>query len=219
MPQGANGARTTKERQVERSNKDRGAVFTGAGGVPDRAGGDEPSGGGGQVQDSNQDDLQPRGDTDPNSSIADRSSLASPYASALSVAGLRQGRVLDVNLQINAYSHACAEDLDVLLVGPSGRNAVAMSDMPGCTNVQNVNLTLDDEGAGSWSAPLVSGTSYVPTDNDVQGLDAFPVPPRAAGPSSPLSTRPSLAGAMHPMRMMPPGGMSYIGWRLIHRVA
>jgi hypothetical protein len=111
-----------------------------------------------------------------NSSIADRSGPASPYPSALSVAGLGQDRVLDVNLKINDYSHACAEDLDVLLVSPSGRNAIAMSDMPGCTNVQNVNLTLDDEGAGSWSAPLVSDASYVPTDNDTQGLDPFPAP-------------------------------------------
>ncbi len=56
----------------------------------------------------------------PNSSITDRSGPASPYPSALSVAGPRQGRVLDVNLQINNYSHTCAEDLDVLLVGPPG---------------------------------------------------------------------------------------------------
>jgi subtilisin-like proprotein convertase family protein len=119
----------------------------------------------------------------PDSSIADRIGPASPYPSALSVAGLRKGRVLDVNLQINNYSHTCAEDLDVLLVGPSGRNAIAMSDMPGCTNVQNVNLTLDDEGASTWPSPLVSG-AYVPTDNDAPGNDAFPAPP--SGGSAPL---------------------------------
>jgi hypothetical protein len=118
----------------------------------------------------------------PDSSIADRIGPASPYPSALSVAGLRKGRVLGVNLQINNHSHTCAEDLDVLLVGPSGRNAIAMSDMPGCTNVQNVNLTLDDEGASTWPSPLVSG-AYVPTDNDAPGNDAFPAPP--SGGSAP----------------------------------
>ncbi len=56
-----------------------------------------------------------------------------------------------------------------------------MSDMPACTNVHGVNLTLDDEGASSWPVPLVSGT-YVPTDNDAPGIDAFPAPPGGSAP-------------------------------------
>jgi hypothetical protein len=86
-----------------------------------------------------------------------------------------------VNLQINNYSHTCAEDLDVLLVGPSGRNTIPMSDMPACTNVQGVNLTLDDEGASSWPVPVVSG-AYAPTDNDAPGLDTFPAPQGGSAP-------------------------------------
>jgi subtilisin-like proprotein convertase family protein len=110
------------------------------------------------------------------------SSIASPYPSEVSVAGLRKGRALDVNLKINAYNHTCAEDLDVLLVSPGGRNAIPMSDMPACSTIQDVNLTLDDEGASSWPVPLTSGT-YVPTDNDTLGNDAFPAP--ASGGSAP----------------------------------
>ena len=127
----------------------------------------------------------------PDSSIADNSGPASLYPSAISVAGLRQGRVLDVNLHINNYSHTCAEDLDALLVGPSGRNAIPMSDMPGCTSVQSVNLTLDDEGSASWPVPLVSGT-YVPTDNDALGIDAFPAP-SSGGSAPPQDGGPALS--------------------------
>ena len=118
----------------------------------------------------------------PDSSISTRDGVGAPYPSEVSVGGLKKGRVLDVNLQINAYNHTCAEDLDVLLVGPGGRNAIPMSDMPACSNIQGVKLTVDDEGAGSWPVPLVSGT-YVPADNDAPGNDAFPAP--ASGGSAP----------------------------------
>ena len=79
----------------------------------------------------------------------------------------------------------------MLLVGPSGRNAVPMSDMPGCSNVQGLNLTLDDEGESSWPAPLVSGT-YVPTDNDAPGNDPFPAPP-SGGSLPPQDGGPALS--------------------------
>lgn len=127
----------------------------------------------------------------PDSNNTSREGVAVPYPSEVSVAGLRKGRILDVNLKINDYSHTCAEDLDVLLVSPGGRNAIPMSDMPACTNAQGVNLTLDDEGASSWPVPLVSGT-YTPTDNDATGNDAFPAPP-SGGSAPPQDGGPALS--------------------------
>ena len=84
MTQGANGALTTKEREDERSGKGGGAVFTvgGAGGLPARAGGDDPAEAAGRYKTvtktfSNlEEEIQI-----PNSSVADRSDPASPYAS------------------------------------------------------------------------------------------------------------------------------------------
>jgi subtilisin-like proprotein convertase family protein len=133
----------------------------------------------------------PAGVQTPDAANSSREGIAAPYPSEVSVAGLRKGRVLDVNLKINDYSHTCAEDLDVLLVSPGGRNAIPMSDMPACSAIQGVNLTLDDEGASPWPAPLVSG-AYVPTDNDATGNDAFPAPP-GGGSAPPQDGGPALS--------------------------
>ena len=117
----------------------------------------------------------------PHPSVTTREGPASPYPAEISIGGLKGGRILDVNLKINGYGHTCLEDVDALLVGPRGQNVVAMSDVPSCGSGTGINLTLDDEGAGSWPVPLTSGT-YRPADNDAPGIDMFPAP---AGGSEP----------------------------------
>lgn len=107
------------------------------------------------------------------SDTASREGTARPYPAEVSATGFKKGRILDVNLKLNGYSHTCPED--VLLVGPTGRDAIPMSDMPSCSAIDGVNLTLDDEGAASWPVPLTSG-AYRPTDNGAVGFDSFSAP-------------------------------------------
>ena len=71
--------------------------------------------------------------------------------------------------------HTYPDDIDVLLVGPGGQNAILMSDAGGGITVNDLSLTLDDAAATELAdeAPLGSGT-FRPT-NWVAG-DTFPAP-------------------------------------------
>jgi subtilisin-like proprotein convertase family protein len=102
------------------------------------------------------------------------------------------GPVTDVNLTLVGLQHTCTPDLDLLLVGPGGQQALVMSDKGQCmTSVSGVDLTLDEDADAPLpvGAPLTSGT-YLPGDNDygVAEPDPFPAPaPDASGAGSALS--------------------------------
>jgi hypothetical protein len=94
--------------------------------------------------------------------------------------------VLSVNVTLNNFSEGAPDDVDVLLVGPTGVNAILMSDVGDFTNPGGVTLTLSD-AAGSGlpdNATLVSGT-FQPTN--IGGGDAFPGPAPAPAGTSNLS--------------------------------
>ena len=103
---------------------------------------------------------------------------AATYPSAITVSGL-QGRVSKVKVKLSGLSHGFPDDLDVLLVSPSGQSVILMSDVGGNTDLVNVDLVFDD--AASTDLPdatkIVSGT-YRPTN--VGPGDVFPNAP--AGP-------------------------------------
>lgn len=139
---------------------------------------------------------------------------ASPFPSTIAVSGL-SGTVTDVNVRltdIDCYqdppggptggSGEWPDDMDILLVGPSGRDAMIVSDVGGDYNagqdVENLNLALDDEAATFIpadaplsilpSAPLTSGT-YRPTDDD-DDPDELPVDAFSnQRPETPLAER------------------------------
>ena len=70
--------------------------------------------------------------------------MAAPYPSTITVSGLG-GTITHVQVKLNGVTHSFPDDIDILLVGPGGQNAIIMSDVgggnPGATNV---TLTLDD---------------------------------------------------------------------------
>jgi hypothetical protein len=110
---------------------------------------------------------------------------ASLYPSPINVAG-EVGVVERVSVTINGLSHAFPADVDFLLVSPSGRKAVLMSDFgAGSPGVSNINLTLDDYAAtpvpstvtGNTGVPFVTG-SYRPANSGT--TDQFPAPAPAA---------------------------------------
>jgi hypothetical protein len=110
---------------------------------------------------------------------------ATPYPAAINVSGL-SGPITDLNVIINGLSHTFISDVGALLVGPAGQSVVLFDAIGGSTSVTNVNLTLDDQAAGSLSCTgaIPSGT-FKPT-NCVVG-DVFPPPAPASGYGSLLS--------------------------------
>jgi subtilisin-like proprotein convertase family protein len=104
---------------------------------------------------------------------------ASPYPVPIAVSGV-SGSVTDVNLKLNSVSHTWPDDLDMLLVSPTGAKAIVFSDVCGSTDLLNVSFVIDDQAAAplSQTGPCTAGT-FKPTDF-VAG-DTFPAP-APAGP-------------------------------------
>ena len=108
---------------------------------------------------------------------------ATPYPSTNVVSGITGGYVTKVTVQIHGFAHAFPADVDVVLVGPGGQNAVLMGNVGTETlppPATNVDLTIDDDAASSMplDTPLVSGT-YKPTQREAFGFD-FPAPAPAS---------------------------------------
>lgn len=120
--------------------------------------------------------------------------LASLYPSTISVTGLT-GSVTKVKVSLN-LTHTFPDDLDILLVGPTGAKTLLISDAGGSGNVTAATYTFDQAAAnnfpdvGTDAAPVVPG-SYKPAnytglatpepngqDNfpTAGGLQAFPAP-------------------------------------------
>ena len=98
------------------------------------------------------------------------------YPAAITVSGFKRGRIKDVNVRIPAFFHDFPQDVDLLLVGPQGQQAIIFSDVGGNTPTTNPrDVTLDDEAtqALTENGSLVNGT-FKPTN--VGGGDEFPAP-------------------------------------------
>ena len=110
-----------------------------------------------------------------------------PYPSEVTVSGA--GAVTDVNLNLDGLTSGYLPDLDLMLGGPRGQQAMVLSDAGGQSPVDDVDLTLDDEAAqhlpasGAWySGP------FQPTDIDEVGMpDSMPAPAPAPDGNAALS--------------------------------
>ena len=109
--------------------------------------------------------------------------IASPYPSVINVSGLA-GAIADVNVTISGLSHTFPDDIDILLVGPTGQTVILISDAGGPHDVTNLAMTFDDEALSfpSNGNSLVSGV-FKPINSTVNGgpNDVFPAP-APAGP-------------------------------------
>lgn len=104
---------------------------------------------------------------------------ASPYPSAIQVTGLAGSIVTKVTVHLSGFAHEFPSDVDVVLVGPRGQNAVLMGNTGTETApppATNIDLTLDDAAASNLplDTPLVSGT-FKPTQRN-PFLFNFPSP-------------------------------------------
>ena len=103
---------------------------------------------------------------------------ASPYPSTLTVSGL-PGSIAKLSVTLSNLSHTQPDDLDILLVGPSGQNVLLMSDVGGTTDANNLTLTFDDTGAALPDSTALSSGIWKPTNI---GIDETFVSPAPTGP-------------------------------------
>ena len=108
----------------------------------------------------------------------------SPYPSTILVSGL-PGTISKVVVRLNGLSHNRADDMDVLLVGPTGARFVLQSDAGGtAVPVVNATVTFNDAAATQIpdTGPLATGT-FRPSSYNPGTADVFPAP-APAGPHS-----------------------------------
>jgi len=144
---------------------------------------------------------------------------ASPYPCTITVPNMA-GTITKVTVQLKDLNHTQQNDLDILLVGPSGQTVVLMSDAGGNADASNADLTFDDASLVSLTttaAPIPTGT-YKPTN--IGPNDAFAAPaPATATYGSTLSvfngTNPTGTWSLYIMddRANNTGSISG-GWRL-----
>jgi large repetitive protein len=104
---------------------------------------------------------------------------ADPYPSTIKVSGFKS--VTDVNVTIRFANHSHPDDLDVLLVGPTGRTAILWSDAGGTNAITGTTLTLDEEAQVFLpDSGQISAQRYK-TSNYQVGKDNWPDAPQESG--------------------------------------
>jgi subtilisin-like proprotein convertase family protein len=136
---------------------------------------------------------------------------ASPYPSTINVSGFAANEVIDkITVTLHDLSHETPDDIDVLLVGPTGQNIILLSDAgggfvhPGFT----VTVTLDDDAQELVpdDDAIVSGI-FKPSNHEVDDedlADVFPEPldendfPTGPAPEPSLATTLYVFSGTHP---------------------
>jgi hypothetical protein len=86
-----------------------------------------------------------------------------PYPSKLFVTGVA-GTTQKVTMQLNGFTHPVPEDVDLLLVSPTGQRFVPFASVAGIVGVTNIDLTLDDAAASLMpSTGSLPGGTYRPS--------------------------------------------------------
>jgi hypothetical protein len=113
--------------------------------------------------------------------------VAAPYPATITVSGFT-GTITDLDVSLLGFVHTFPDDVDVMLVGPTGAAAVFLSDAGGNAPVPGpgANLRFDDEGAAVIpdGGPMVAGT-FLPSS--FTAGDTFPAPAPAPPGTSALS--------------------------------
>ncbi|WP_193613698.1 proprotein convertase P-domain-containing protein [Nocardioides lijunqiniae] len=120
-------------------------------------------------------------------SIANQPSVgvAAPYPSSIDIGDI-DGTITAVQVTLTGLTHTYPGDLDLMLVGPTGANLLFLSDAGSGRDVIDGTLAFVDGAPAATSAPLVSGTTYGPTNvsDTGGGDDVFPAPAPAPSAST-----------------------------------
>ncbi|MFN2578958.1 MAG: FG-GAP-like repeat-containing protein [Pyrinomonadaceae bacterium] len=104
---------------------------------------------------------------------------ANTYPSTVTVSGV-SGTIDKLRVRLNNVSMGSfAQDIDILLVGPTGQKMLLMSDVGTSCVISNANLTFDDGAALDLAGFNCGSGIYKPKDNPP--ADTFPAP-APAGP-------------------------------------
>jgi len=83
----------------------------------------------------------------PNAVVINDDTTADPYPATIQVSGFKKGKVIDVNVILRGLNHGFPDNIDAVLVAPTGVSTVLMSDTGGGTDAASLTLRLDDEAA------------------------------------------------------------------------
>ncbi len=83
---------------------------------------------------------------------------ATPFPSAIQVSGL-DTKISDVNVTLHGLNHGSADDLEIVVVGPTEAAVYLLSDAGGSTGVSWTDPTFDDQAA----AQLLDESGGIPT--------------------------------------------------------
>jgi subtilisin-like proprotein convertase family protein len=113
---------------------------------------------------------------------------ASPYPSNINVSG--QGTVNKLTVSLSNYSHTFPDDVDILLVGPTGVKCLLMADCGGSDFINNINLTFDDNFPSLPDDSQISAGTYKPTKGTCPGGGSNCVPANFPGsaPAGPYAS-------------------------------
>ncbi len=115
---------------------------------------------------------------------------ASPYPSNIQVSGL-SGVVSNVKITLNDFQHTFAEDVDILLVSPTGQKFVVLSDVSGSQGfIIGRTITLTDFAATELpvnSQPVQTG-AYKPTNSGTSDYFSAPAPGLPYGNPAPAGS-------------------------------
>jgi uncharacterized repeat protein (TIGR01451 family) len=108
---------------------------------------------------------------------------ALPYPATINIANVT-GLITKATVTLNNFGHQFPNDVEILMVAPSGEDVVLMSGVGGGQSVSNLTLTFDDSATnslpssslfGTGAGQLVSGT-YLPTDDGLSLAFSSPAP-------------------------------------------
>lgn len=89
---------------------------------------------------------------------------STPYASTINVSGL-SGNITKTTVTLNNLNHTYADDIDILLVSPTGAKTLLMSDVGSYNSLTGVTLTFDATATNSLPDDgLITSGTYKPTD-------------------------------------------------------
>jgi subtilisin-like proprotein convertase family protein len=92
-----------------------------------------------------------------------------------------RGKVTKVTVTLNGLRHPAPDDLDIMLVGPQGQNALILSDVGGTSAANDLTVTLDDANPNQLpDNGALTTNSFKPTNVD-SASDQFPDAPTPLG--------------------------------------
>lgn len=120
--------------------------------------------------------------------ISSNSDPANPYPSVINIAGLPTSGLAIKSVTLNGVNHDWSDDLDIVLVSPSGQAVVLMSDAGFFNEIVNADINFSDAATDFLPEEdeILSGT-YLPTNYGA--TDNFPAP----GPGTLTQANPSLS--------------------------